>query len=240
MNISLLLVIAFVLIHFFSKYLFLPKAFLRSFISFSAGVGISYVFVHLWPGVAHSQLVVEARIPGFDSHFLQYALYIVALSGLVIFYALDSLIARAYIRDDIQDPNVLESSIFKADIGFFALYNAMIGYLLTDMKIQGTSLIVFFIAFGLHFITNDWGLRRHHENAYDKYGRWVLSFSILAGYGLGLVTNFPEFLVGSIEAFVTGAMTLNVIKHELPSVEDGNLEGFLAGVISAGLLFLFL
>lgn len=232
--------IAFVFIHFFSIYLKLEKIGLRRFISFSAGVGVAYVFVHLWPQVAHTQEIAEREISWLEGHAMHYALYLVALSGLVTVYILDRLIARAYEKEELTTPNVTESALFWAHMGFFSLYNMMIGYLLTYQNQINTSLLIFFIAFALHFITNDWGLRHHHESVYDKYGRYILSISILIGYIIGQWTDFPEYFIGSVEAFVAGAMTLNVVKHELPSEREGNLEGFLTGVISASFLFVLL
>lgn len=240
MDISLLIVIVFILIHLFSIYISLPKPFLRRFISFSAGVGIAYVFIHMWPQVAHYQSLAENNIPWLEGSYLQHLLYLIALSGIVIIYAMDRLIARAYADDEITNPNLLSSALYKANIVFFAFYNAMIGYLLTYESEVERSIAIYFVAFSLHFITNDWTLRHQHERAYDRYGRWILSFSILGGYLLGLLTDLPTYFIGGVEAFVAGAMTLNVIKHELPSERDGNLRGFLTGVISAGLLFMFL
>lgn len=230
----------FVLIHFFSMHLKFEKIGLRRFISFSAGVGVSYVFIHLWPAVAHSQSVAEEEIQWLEGHVMHYALYVVALSGLVLVYTLDRLITRAYEDEELKKPNVTESALFWSHMAFFSLYNMMIGYLLTHRNEFSTTLLVFFIAFALHFVTNDWGLRHHHESAYDQYGRHLLSLSILIGFIVGQVTDFPEFFIGSVEAFVTGAMTLNVVKHELPSERDGNLEGFLAGVLGASFLFVLL
>lgn len=240
MDVSFFLVIAFVLIHFFSKYISLPQSVLRQFISFSAGVGIAYVFIHLWPQVAHSQALAEENISWIDGHFFQYLLYIIALSGLTVFYTMDRLIARAYEKEEIDNPNLLNSALYKSHMGFFALYNAMIGYLLTSRVSLEASILIYFIAFALHFITNDWTLRHHHEQVYDKYGRWILSASIFVGYLIGVFTDFPDYFIGSVESFIAGAMTLNVIKNELPSERKGKLEGFLIGTVSAAVLFTLL
>ncbi|WP_143079457.1 hypothetical protein [Alkalibacterium subtropicum] len=231
---------AFVIIHFFSIHLKFEKIGLRRFISFSAGVGIAYVFIHLWPAVAHTQAIAEEHIQWLEGHVMHYALYMVALSGLVLVYVLDRLISKAYEDEEIRKPNVTESALFWSHIAFFSLYNMMIGYLLTYRNVLNTSLLIFFVAFALHFITNDWGLRHHHEEAYDHYGRQILSISILIGYLIGHWSDFPEYFIGSVEAFVTGAMTLNVVKHELPSEREGNLEGFITGVLSASFLFILL
>ncbi|EXJ23204.1 hypothetical protein ADIAL_1351 [Alkalibacterium sp. AK22] len=210
------------------------------FLSFSAGVGIAYVFIHLWPQVAEHQAEAEESISWLSGHVLHYSLYITSLFGLALFYTLDRLISRAYESEETTDPNLIESRLFWAHISFFALYNAMIGYLLNHLESLDRTVLIFTVAFGLHFITNDWGLRHHHEKVYDSYGRHVLSLSILLGYLLGALTDLPPYFIGSLEAFIAGGMTLNVIKHELPSERDGNLEGFLSGILSAGILFVLI
>lgn len=231
---------SFLLIHFFSIYISLPNKRLKQFISFTAGVGIAYVFIHLWPQVAVTQAIAEEEIHWLEGHVLHYALYLIALSGLTIFYTLHRLVVRAHANENIKTPNEIDSALFWANIGFFSLYNMIIGYLLTNRDEMSSTVLVFFVAFALHFITNDWHLRHHHESAYDHYGRYILSVSIVAGYAAGVWTDFPEYFIGSAEAFITGGMTLNVIKHELPSEEAGSLEGFLTGIVSAGALFTFI
>lgn len=240
MLVAFFLVSAFVIIHFFSKYISLPEHLVRRFVSFSAGVGVAYIFVHLWPQVAVTQSEAMETFDWLNEHVLQYALYLIALSGLIISYTLDRLIARAHAKDEKENPDKLDSALFKSQMGFFAVYNAMIGYLVVQYANTNTNIYIFFIAFALHFFTNDWGLRHHHEGIYDKYGRWLLSGSIIVGYVIALVTDFPDYFIGSVESFITGAMTLNIIKHELPSERNGNLEGFLIGVISAAVLFTLL
>lgn len=240
MLIPFLLAIGFALIHFLSIYLNLPNKLLRLFISFSAGVGIAYVFIYLWPQVADHQSEAEETISWLSGHVLHYSLYITALFGLALFYTMDRLISRAYGSEKTTDPNLIESRLFWAHVSFFALYNAMIGYLLNHLEDLDRSVLIFAVAFGLHFITNDWGLRHHHEKVYDTYGRHILSLSILFGYFFGAWTDLPPYFIGSLEAFIAGGMTLNVIKHELPSEREGNLEGFLAGTLTASILFLLI
>lgn len=238
---SLFIALGFVLIHFFSKYLSFRIVPLRQFVSFTAGVGISYVFIHLLPQLEHAQTLLNIEMNWTTANWLHYIVYLNALFGVVIFYALDRMIIKAWEVEEKTNPNIIESNLFWAHIGFFALYNAMIGYLLTTQsESNSASLFLFFFAFGLHFMTNDWGLRNHHEKVYDTFGRAILSGSILFGFALGAVFDFQEYVVGLVEAFVTGAMILNVIKHELPSEREGSLKGFLIGVIGSSILFLLL
>lgn len=238
---SLFIVFGFVFIHFFSKYLTFSVFPIREFVSFAAGVGISYVFIYLLPQMEHAQSLLNEEINGMSDSWSQYIVYLNALLGVVIFYALDRLIVKAWEKDEVLNPNVIESKIFWAHIVFFALYNAMIGYLLTTQSENNSShLFLFFFAFALHFLTNDWGLRNHHEKIYDTYGRAILSGSILFGFVLGVLFDFQEYVIGLVESFVTGAMILNVIKHELPNEREGSLKGFLLGVIGSSILFLLM
>lgn len=238
---SIYAVIGFMIIHLLSKYLSFHSFSLRKFLSFSGGIAVAYVFIHLLPSVAHAQHeVVEAF--GWETGVrAQYFIYIVALAGLSVFYALDRMVYKAWARLDIKDPDDIESTVFWLHIGFFTLYNAMIGYIVAshgfhDLK----AFFLYFVAYALHFITNDWGLRHHLKELYDKYARFALAAGVLLGWVLGAFTDFPPFTLGLMEAFITGAMAFLAIKEELPSGEDGSLAGFLMGAVSATFLFVLL
>lgn len=238
---SLYAVIGFMIIHILSKYLSFHNFSLRKFLSFSGGIAVAYVFIHLLPSVAHAQHeVVEAF--GWETGIrAQYFIYIIALAGLSVFYALDRLVHKAWARQDIKNPDDVESTVFWLHIGFFTLYNAMIGYLVAYQGFHDRrAFFLYFIAYALHFITNDWGLRHHLKESFDKYARFFLAGGVLLGWLIGAFTNFPGFIIGLVEAFITGAMTFLAIKEELPSGEEGSLAGFLLGAVSATFLFVLL
>jgi hypothetical protein len=234
--------LGFVFIHLLSKSLSFKRIPLRTFLSFSGGVGIAYVFLHLLPTLPESQeILTEALKWTPDFLPISNASYMVSLLGICIFYTMDRVIIKAWETREIKNPDVIESEIFWVHIGFFSLYNGMIGYLLAlepyDDPIYAP---LFFIAFGLHIVTNDWSLRHHHENVYDKIGRWILVFSIITGWLIGAFFEISEVTIAIVESFVTGAMVLNVIKVELPPEREGSLHGFLSGILSASILFWFL
>ncbi|WP_177165529.1 hypothetical protein [Alkalibacterium putridalgicola] len=231
-----MLMLSFSLIHFFSKYLSLPKNHRQRFLSLSAGIGVAYVFIHLWPQIAESQQLFSKEVQWLQGSLLHHALYLTALGGLIIFFSIYRLVSHI----DSERKESVESGLFWAHLGFFFLYNFIIGILVTYQSRWVSSMFVFFIAFGLHFIANDWHLRLHHKYIYDKYGRFVLSISIVLGYLFGTWISFPEYIVGVLEAFITGSMVLNVIKSELPSEKSGSLEGFLTGVAGGASLFILL
>ena len=61
--------------------------------------------------------------------------------------------------------------VFSIHILSFACLNALVGYLLLHREQPGTvSLSFFFIAMGVDFLVNDYGLRRHHQERYNRIG----------------------------------------------------------------------
>jgi hypothetical protein len=68
----------------------------------------------------------------------------------------------------------------------------------------------------------------------------MLSLSILLGALLSILLPLPYFLLVSIEAFITGAMLMNIIKFELPDGDEGSIKAFLAATIVSGVLFVFI
>lgn len=239
---NVFLMMGFVFIHLFSKRLSFKRFSLRTFLSFSGGVGLTYVFLHLLPTLPESQEVLSESLHWTPSTIpMNYAIYMVTLLGVCIFYTMDRVIIKAWETAEITNPDKIESEIFWFHIAFFSLYNAMIGYLLAlepyDDPVYAP---LFFIAFALHIVTNDWSLRHHHENVYDHIGRWILASSILVGWIAGIRLEISDLMIALVESFVTGGMLLNVVKDELPPEREGSLHGFLSGIFIASFLFWFL
>ena len=91
------------------------------------------------------------------------------------------------------------------------------------------SLSFFFVAMGAHFLVNDYGLRRHHQEAYNRIGCWLLAGSVLVGYGIGLMTPIHELMLAVLFAFLAGGVILNVIKEELPEEQESLFWAFALG-----------
>ncbi|EMF45705.1 hypothetical protein B481_2954 [Planococcus halocryophilus Or1] len=99
---------------------------------------------------------------------------------------------------------------------------------------------IVFIAMGVHFITNDKGLRATHLEDYDRYGRWLLAAAILIGWGIGAFTEVHEWIISMLTAFLVGGVILNVLKEELPEERESSLLAFCTGLISYSILLLLL
>lgn len=198
-----LLALGMALIHLFAGKLRFLDATPRSiWLSMSGGAAVAYVFLHLLPELAAGQANLEAA----DWVFLKPSteVYLVALTGLAIFYGLEraAVVSRS---EDEASPGV-----FWLNIASFSVYNFLIGYLLLHREEPGTaSLLLFGLAMGLHFLVNDYGLRHHHKRLY-RIGRWILAAAVLLGWGIGLRGEINELHVALLFAFLGGGIVLNV------------------------------
>jgi hypothetical protein len=108
-----------------------------------------------------------------------------ALVGMVLFYGLERLAkgTRApRAQDGVED--TAGAGVFWIHVGSFAVYNALIGYLLLHRERPGlTALLLFSVAMATHFVVNDFGLSQDHRRRYDRYGRWLLAAAVVAALG---------------------------------------------------------
>ena len=218
------------LIHLGASRFSLARAEPRSrWLSLAGGTSVAYVFVHILPELKKGQdVMVRADLP---LEFLEHHVYIVALLGFVTFYGLERLAVRSRRRSlVVTGADTTTPMVFWIHILSFACFNALVGYLLLHREQPGTlSLSFFFIAMGAHLLVNDYGLRRHHKEAYDRIGCWLLAGSVLVGYGIGLMTPIHELMLAVLFAFLAGGVILNVIKEELPEEQESLFWAFALG-----------
>lgn len=211
------------------------------FLSFAAGVAVSYVFVHLLPELSEYQSTVMENLGDSNFRYLENHIYIIAMLGLVVFYTLERLVKTTNERKDMKKATNPESIVFWVHVGSFFIYNAIIGYLLIRKPFTDPfGLLLYFLALGVHFITNDWSMRRDHKEAYDKYGRILLSFSTLTGWTIGYFTEVNVLVLSVLQAFIAGGVILNVMKEELPENQKSSIGSFLFGIIGYTFLLLLL
>jgi hypothetical protein len=201
-------------------------------LSFGGGVSVAYVFVHLLPELGEHQEAFEGVAP--VAAFVDRHVYLIALVGFGTFYGLERLAHRS--RDGGRDGGSTvrpfgeaSNPVFWVHVGSFALYDAVIGYLLVRGQSRVESLLLFAVAMALHFLVNDFGLRDHHRDVYDHAGRWILGGSVVVGWLFGLLTAIRTLTVGVLLAFLGGGIILNVIKEELPAERESRFWAFAAG-----------
>lgn len=203
----------------------------RQWLSFGAGVSIAYIFVDVLPILSTSQAAL-AETTGTTLEKLKHQVYLVALLGLAAFYSLELLAKRSRADNRVKvREDCTSAGVFWVHTGSFALYNALLGYLLREAEHHGVlACALLFFALMLHFTVNDHALRSHHKALYDRFGRWLLALSVVGGYLVGTAYMLNEASIAILWAFVAGGLILNVIKDEPPQHRDTSLGAFVTGM----------
>lgn len=238
-----IITVLFVLIHMFAEQFHVTKhGSRRAWLSFAGGVSVSYVFIHIFPELELTQQHLSTHwnfIP-----FIEHHAYLIALVGLIVFYGLERGAKLSQSKQKLphnHTKTTTSQGVFWLHIASFALYNALIGYLLVHREEQDLYGLIFFsIAMGLHFFVNDYSLRQFHKDTYQKYGRWVLSGMIVIGWMVGLATKISEAMTGVLFAFLAGGVILNVLKEELPEEKQSSFWAFACGAAVYTVLLLLL
>lgn len=189
-------------------------------LSVAGGISVAYVVVHLLPEIAEYQEAFSEQAPA-GPMMAERHLYLLALVGLGTFYGVERWARSTRRRQGTASAGATAFSFVS-----YALYNALIGYLLVRRE---DGVVLFAVAMGLHFVVNDHGLREHHATAYHRSGRWLVSGAVLLGAVVGVASRVPEPAVGAVLAFIGGGTILNVLKEELPEDRESRFGAFAAG-----------
>ncbi len=228
------------LVHVFAgKLRFLDVVPRSRWLSFAGGTSVAYVFLHLLPELKRLQDVLRPA-PGHVLSYLDHHAYLVALAGLAVFYGIERSTKQARRRsrhrtgEDVSTPQM-----FWVSISAFAVYNAVIGYLLVSEGERGFGGMFFFgLAMALHFVVNDFGLREHHKHLYSRYGRWLLCAAIVAGAVTGRLVEIRPAAIALMVSFLSGGIILNVMKEELPDERESRFAAFAFGAAAYAALLL--
>jgi hypothetical protein len=216
---------------------------LRRFHSAAAGIAVSYVFVYIMPELhAIREVHLQSRNDYITRIFPEYSAYLAAMIGFLIFYGLESLVARphpgaANVRDH---PGRGTSWKPWLHIAGFAFYTWLITFQIGRTGKGLVALCVFAVAMGLHIapITNR--LRSEHPAAYEHRGAFLLALASLAGWACGVTLNLPAPLVLDMAAIVAGGVIVNAAIAELPRERHASFWSFLAGAVAYTALLLTL
>ncbi len=236
---TLLAALLLVLVHLLSGRLRFLHAIPRSrWLSTAGGISVAYVFVHLLPELAEGQDSIEGRGEGAADgpllEFLEHHVYLVALLGLTVFYGVEkhSLSSR-HSRADETGEERTSAGAFWLSITSFAVYNAVIGYLLLREELgEVKQLALYTVALGVHFAVNDIALREHHRDAYHRVGRWIISAAIIVGWLAASGIDISERVIALVIAFIAGGVVLNVFKEELPGERRAQFWPFAFGALA--------
>jgi zinc transporter ZupT len=203
-------------------------------LSFSAGVSIAYVFVHMMPEIATARELYakSAKVP---IPYRGLVIYFVCMIGFMIYYGLERL--RNHVQDRRSDDNATVD--YRIHVGGFSIYVWMVSYLLVNrLQNTDTSITLYTVAMTAHFLTIDHSLREQNRILYERRGRWLLGGMCALGWVTGFFLPLPPYFLALMVAFVSGAIIMNSAIMELPHRQEERFAGFLAGgVLYALLLF---
>ncbi len=239
---SAILAVSLAVVHLFSgKLRFLEETPRSIWLSIGSGVSVAYVFVHILPDLGKAQETIEEFAAGALG-FLEHHVYLLALVGLATFYGLERTAILSRQRNQkAGHGDITEIEIFWLHIGSFALYNALIGYLMLHREEAGIpSLLFFSFAMALHFVVNDNGLRENHKQIYDRLGRWILAAAIILGWVIGYGTKIHQAAIALLFSFLAGGIVLNVLKEELPEERQSRFWAFAMGAVIYAVLLIFI
>ena len=204
----------------------------NALLAVAAGSSLAYVLVHILPKLAEKQESLMAGVDPGVLGFLEHHVYIMAMAGLVIYYAVQRVAGGCAEQGNYRSPVVYRLAQICTICGYGA-YSLLIGYLMADLPRTDFSFhLLITVAMAAHFLVSDHGLWHHWPNAYDRGIKWVLSIALLAGWAIGVLTEVSSDVIALWFSFLAGGMLIMTIREELPSDYSWPFWPFLAGVVA--------
>jgi hypothetical protein len=193
----------------------------RRWVSVAAGVSVAWVFVDLLPEISENQAKFSTGPHRGAALFPEQAIYLAAMLGFVLFYALEYFVSGA--AEDGEPGRVFSS----LRIAAFAGYSALIAYLLIhNVWRDATTLLLYTLAMSFHFLLVDHSLFSDRYGAYERHSRWILALAVLVGWFVGILTSIPDQWMARIIGFVSGGVLMNTVVVELPEGRGGRFWPF--------------
>jgi len=207
-------------------------------IDVSAGAALAYVFAYLIPKLASSQEKFTGVPVSEAAGFVQHHMYLLALTGLVVVYWLESATERANLAFAAGGARNRWSATLLA--GGYGLYFMQLGYLLADMpRPEASSYVLAGLVLGLHAMGLAHKVRQMDPRHYERTLRWTYGSLTLLGWLIGVLTHLPATVVMIFSALFAGGIMIIALREELPSQGRARFPPFLASIILATLAILW-
>ena len=194
------------------------------FLSFVAGISVSYVFVELLPSLFHPDASLRTLI------------FLFMLLGFFLFHIFEKFIYQH------SKTSLLVKELTKLHSFGFFVYHFVIGIILVHFLSMGfKSAILFFIPAFFYSLIGEVSLHEIHSSLKKRwYWKFFLALSTLLGVVLATFVFLPLAVNLVLLGFVGGALVYVVIRDSIPKEREGNLLTFTAGVVLYTFLILFL
>jgi hypothetical protein len=211
----------------------------ESWISAAAGVSVAYIFVDVLPELAAgNRAVVEHGGEGL--RFTAQRIYLLALLSFVVMYGLQFIVFASRDRRRRAHAAGRTDATYVLHLAGFALYSALIGYLLDERVERGTlALAIYTFAMSVHFLIVDHSLSEEHGEKYERAGRWLLAASVLVGWLIGVFTSVSDVVFARLFAVLAGGVVITSLRGELPDERRGRFWPFCIGAVVFAVILLF-
>jgi hypothetical protein len=203
----------------------------RRVLSFGAGVTIAYVFIHLLPELEAARAGLVRTGAHLSLPFPSLRVYLAALVGFMLFYALEHLVAGTRKPAGAEEGDGEENRLGRSiHVGSFLVYVWLAGYLAVRSLEEGpTPIALYAVALGLHFLSLDFSFSREYGSWYKRSARYAFVLTPLAGWTIGIFVGFGQIFTAALLGFLAGGIIMNAIVSELPKEKDGRILSFLFG-----------
>ena len=209
----------------------------RRVVSFSVGMAVAYVFVHLLPELATTTAEFVELDEARELPFPQLRVYVAALLGFMLFYGLENMVNWARLAQaeggEERGEELGETVHLKILTASYALYVFVVCYVMAhEIRSGSGELALYAFAMGLHFLGFAYGLRRDSSKTYLRWGRHVLAAAALLGWATALLLPLPESFAYTLLGFVAGVLIMDTVTSELAGQAEGRFFAFLTGGIA--------
>ncbi len=211
----------------------------RRWISAAAGVSVAYVFVDVLPELSSLNRVLVEAGGGESALFAEQRIYILVLVAFVVMYGLQHFVVKARGQERSETDRESVEPAYVLQLAGFAVYAALIGYLLVERAEDGpVTLATYAAAMAIHFVIVNHSLAEEHEASYGQKGRWWLAGSVVAGCLVGLALPLSEVAFARLFAILAGGVTITSLGAELPDDRRGRFWPFCAGALAYAVLLM--
>ncbi|MDT0277934.1 hypothetical protein [Blastococcus goldschmidtiae] len=187
------------------------------FQSLAGGLAVAYVFARLLPGLAQPATASSADLPDGPLGLLERHAFLVALAGLVAYYAVLDWAQDEDRREQREPGGTPTPWPFWASVALYLVFNLFVGYLLVHQVRPGvTELVLYTVALAARYLAGEVALRDQDPRVYDRFGRWILAAAVLAGWGFGAAVDLGDAAVNVFSALLVGSIILTSLKQQLP------------------------
>lgn len=219
--------LAFAVIHLFSGYIhkILHKQETKA-ISFSGGMAIAYVFMHLIDKLGKADKIIG------KTNFS-----LLCLIGFMIFYGLEYFACKI-----LRDEKSHDDLSLCVELAFAGIYNFLIIYAIPKQFQQyGYIAFLYILAMGLHLLCHDLALTERYGRAFHSWGKYVLVSAVACGF---LIDAFSpqsnQYISDGLMAILAGSLLFNIFKEEVPAPKNSSFLWFSGGVLTYTVLLFFL